>query len=1234
MSFWKPLFKRPKNTNSVTLKPLTPEYNKENHGSYVEKINAALKEPKLRNIALSGNYGVGKSSILQEVTNQHKKHIVEISLSTLAPMNDSGHDGSTPEDKNVHPPKQETTTNRIQQEIVKQLLYSIKPHKAPHSRFQRIERFNLWREIGVALLTSVFTVIGFALTGWTDKLAKIVQPMIELGMWIHCAVFVLGGLLVFGARLLVHGRIHISKFSAGAATVTLDAKSTSYFDQYLDEIVYFFEVSPKTIVVFEDIDRFDDSHIFETLRALNTLLNAAPQIKEPVRFIYAIKDSIFDPKVLNSTKTESEEEIKRPEEAEIQRANRTKFFDLIIPVVPFITHRSARDLVVQVLGEADQEEIDDELIKLAARYVPDMRLLKSIYNEFIVFREKLFQKNKDSLNLNDSELYAMMLYKSTHLSDFELIRLGKSKLDDLYRISRDLVSKNISNIEQKIRNDQSNQTKILANYIERRSEDLGKQMIEHLHRTARSLDASINEQKIRLGSSTISTNYLKTREFWESFISSESPLLECATDQRDTTTYYSSYIKLNFKYSDLPKEFADVNINDWTQMEKKDFQASIDKTKNQLNVLRSAHMKDLIELPDALIEYKDLNQSFDAITRDMFSHGLAYQLLRSGYLNDNFTLYTSLFHKDTVSAAATNFIIHNVKRNIMDEHLALTDSDIQSIIKESGKSALSDPCLYNISILNYLLKHDPAKTDVMVQSLIQFGDEELRFLQAYLNGENEHIELIKKLSLKTEEILNFLINQMELNDELRLTLVNTTLEHLESGLEYNLDSEISEYLKDNHFELSVLSSSIDKDQAENIAKLYANAVIRVPELKHLSEQIHNAFITKDLYDINVDNLKIVLGNETDLALDVALEKNKGIYTYLLLNLGEYVKAVINTSKTISSNEYFIRIVEDVLALKNTRDLDNVVMHASGDCIIEDLQQVEKDTWQCLAEFNRFTPTFDNISHYRSTVGEIDEYIEKVLIESDAITEYELATEDEKEKLAVYILHANGDFLTSEHIVQLVDSLNLTDYIHASRLPVEKGELFPLLLKGKIIEDCADTYEHLIETDWSIRESYIEASNEFKNYITPELLQGDLAAFLTSGKIGLDIKVSIVERAEEFTVDCSKNDLIELAQFAINQDKKLPIDVIEKMASNGIEDKSIILMLAHHLETIDSNQLLPILEMLKGDYPKLTLKGRERPKIPTTPTPETENLLNTLKKLGIVTKFTLEDGYFRVNKKHK
>ncbi|WP_313210264.1 YobI family P-loop NTPase [Stutzerimonas nitrititolerans] len=356
---------------SWNLVPLTPKYLPREHGGYVAAIEAALEDDQIRNIALSGNYGVGKSSILQEVARRQENRVVELSLSTLAPIEASKLDESVPIQAT-------TPTNRIQQEIVKQLLYREDPSKTPGSRFRRIERFRWLREIGTALLLGFAVAVIYLLTGWTAQIAVVFGISNDFAVWAHLIVWAVAA----GAALLVrwrfYGKLHIKQFSAGSATVTLDDNSMSYFDQYLDEIVYFFEVSDRDVVIFEDIDRFNDSHIFETLRALNTLLNASPQIEKPIRFIYAIKDSIFDRIGLETEGRKLEAEVLAtddPARAEAVRANRTKFFDLVIPVVPFITHRSARNLAVQLLGEIEHE-VAPELLDLAAQYVPDMRLLK------------------------------------------------------------------------------------------------------------------------------------------------------------------------------------------------------------------------------------------------------------------------------------------------------------------------------------------------------------------------------------------------------------------------------------------------------------------------------------------------------------------------------------------------------------------------------------------------------------------------------------------------------------------------------------------------------------------------------------------------------------------------------------------------------------------------------------------------------------------------------------------
>lgn len=56
--------------DALELNPLYPEYQAEHHSEYVDALKSAIgsdKKGKLRNIAISGTYGSGKSSILEKV---------------------------------------------------------------------------------------------------------------------------------------------------------------------------------------------------------------------------------------------------------------------------------------------------------------------------------------------------------------------------------------------------------------------------------------------------------------------------------------------------------------------------------------------------------------------------------------------------------------------------------------------------------------------------------------------------------------------------------------------------------------------------------------------------------------------------------------------------------------------------------------------------------------------------------------------------------------------------------------------------------------------------------------------------------------------------------------------------------------------------------------------------------------------------------------------------------------
>jgi len=1202
---------------SWNLVPLTPKYLAREHGVYVTAIEAALADDQIRNIALSGNYGVGKSSILREVARRQESRVVEISLSTLAPIEASKLDESVPIQAT-------TPTNRIQQEIVKQLLYREDPSKTPASRFRRIERFRWIRELGTALLLGLAVSVIFLLTGWTAQIASVLTPLADVGLWAHMIAWGGSACAALLVRWRYYGKLHIKQFSAGSATVTLEDKSVSYFDQYLDEIVYFFDVSERDVVIFEDIDRFNDSHIFETLRALNTLLNSSPQVEKPIRFIYAIKDSIFDRIGLEGEGRKLEPnvlEMDDPAQAETVRANRTKFFDLVIPVVPFITHRSARNLAVQLLGEV-KYEIAPELLDLAARYVPDMRLLKNVRNEFIVFHDRIFSGDGEQLNLSETDLFAMMLYKSTHLTDFETIRLGTSKLDILYTISRELVTENIKKIESELRGRRQRLARIDG--AVRRSAQLGERLIAHVQRTLQAVGHYNQSSTYSLVGTKRSLDDLKGAQFWTDLVS---------TDGDVALQWQNQYgQKLSFSRDDLAAALGDsLDAHSWNQADREELNEQIEARAEDIKFLRSADLGDLVKRPEFLVDYEGSKQSFEAIAKALLKSGLAYQLVRAGYINCNFTLYTSTFHGDRVSTAATNFIIHHVERDLMDEHFELLPDDVDAIVRERGKNALKEPALYNIAIFDRLLATDVDAAEIMIRSLADFGESQTRFLQAYLATGEQRLGFIKRFTAVSTRVLTYLVSQVDLDDASKLELIDFALAHLAVSKQ-RTDTAVSEYLSAYYAEFSALTSdTTDQAQAERIGALFAAASITLPRLKPLGLQVRRSFVSRNLYEVTHENLAIAIGNTVTIALDVISAANKTVYDYVLKHVSKYLKAVEFASATIDANDNFLWVIEDVLE-QDAANLGAVIERAAPDCEVADLAEVSEDAWPTLAELKRVPATFSNVNRYVETLGSVDAALATTLAAAGEITEISAANEAKKNSLAVAILAAGDELPPAALRCELVVCLSLSDCLDVDDIAAEVGELFPLLLKHGLIADDANSYEHLEQTDWPTRKAFIHESMEFSRYMTPEIVQSDLAMLLASEEISIAIKNVIVEHAAEYAEAAEPRALNELARFAIRHGYELSPDAVQMMAAGGVTAQQIVPLLEPHLTSIRRNQLFTVLTALDGDYPKLTTVGYDKPRVPNTRADRA--LLERLKRDGIVGKYDEQESPIKVNKKYK
>ncbi|MCY1516316.1 hypothetical protein D9M68_509370 [compost metagenome] len=610
---------------------------------------------------------------------------------------------------------------------------------------------------------------------------------------------------------------------------------------------------------------------------------------------------------------------------------------------------------------------------------------------------------------------------------------------------------------------------------------------------------------------------------------------------------------------------------------------------------------------------------------------MAYQIVRAGYINRNFTLYTSTFLGDRVGSAATNFIIHHVERDLMDEHFELAPEDVDAVVRERGKSALKEPALYNIAILDRLLATDVYAADIMIRSLVGLGESQTSFLQAYLTAGDECARFVERFTVVSTRVLTYLVSQADLDDASRLELVDVALAHLTLS-KLRTDSAVLAYLSAHYAEFTALTSDATTSaQAERIGALFGDAGITVPRLEPLGRQVRPSFVSRSLYEVTHENLAIAIDNTASVALDVIRAGSETVYGYVLGHLSTYLDVIDGASATIDVNEHFLAVIEDVLSLEAPR-LSDVIERAAPDCEVTDLTEVSEGAWPALAEHRRFPATFSNVSKYVVARGEVDAHLAKILTATAEITDTNTTDEKLKTALAVAILAAVDHVQSAALRTKLVESLSLEDYLVVDKIAAEVGDLFAQLLKYNIIADDAASYEHLAVTDWPTRKAFIRESRKFSSYMTPALVGEDLAALLTSGEIDSAIKNLVVEQAAKYAEVANSRGLNELARFATISGRELSPDVVQKMAQENVSAQQILLLLKPHLGVISRSQLFTILQALDGDYPKLTEVGRSRLRVPDTLADR--ELLERLQREKTVSSYDVSKGMIEVNRKRK
>lgn len=114
------------------FKKLTPNNNIAIDQVHLDMFNFAIKEKNINNVAITGNYGAGKSSFLETYKEHHndKNKFLHISLAHFDSLNSKEKDNED-EDK--------IDENILERKITNQLLHQIDPKLIPLTEFKSKE---------------------------------------------------------------------------------------------------------------------------------------------------------------------------------------------------------------------------------------------------------------------------------------------------------------------------------------------------------------------------------------------------------------------------------------------------------------------------------------------------------------------------------------------------------------------------------------------------------------------------------------------------------------------------------------------------------------------------------------------------------------------------------------------------------------------------------------------------------------------------------------------------------------------------------------------------------------------------------------------------------------------------------------------------------------------------------------------------------------------------------------
>lgn len=1198
-----------KSNSKESLHDLAPNDNLEADNKYLNLLDEVLKSAdRLHNVALTGPYGSGKSSIIASYLKKHpdvEKISLNISLATFSLKQGSGDGGTS------------SSEEEIQKGILKQIFYKVKPSKIPLSRYRKLHTPSTWKIFCVLIVLAMTFGIGsyvFNYKFWSknrflfDQTVKRVRtsgiPYFIIWIVIICIVLSLLTILIKSIAY-ISSRLSLSKINVGKMAEVDRQTSESFFDKNMDELAYFFEATNYQFLFFEDLDRWGNVEIFSHLRELNSLLNRDDAIKKPIVFVYAIGDDVF----------QNEEE-------------RTKFFDYIIPVIPIMNATNAGEILLGKVKHSKLEtKITQDFIFDVSPYIPNIRVLVNIWNEFEVYEPIIIERQ--GLSLNEEKLLALIIFKNLYPQDFAELELEQGIVKDVFNrkesylqtIKEDL-QKQISNLENKIG---STKNEVLKSYKELMTAFLLEVTDYRGIATCfyhRHYSPNIYAEDILSGKQDLRN--LKEKEITKieyiSFSGNRNYETDCNID------------KLYDKYESRV-EFATST----KESQVRELQSQLRKLKQRLSKLDLATVAELIE--DQRLD--------DCLSDEVKKNELLVFLLRRGYIDEQYASYINYFKGNSISKEDQNFILSVKNRKKLPQSYKLTK--VANVAGRLRVAEFGQKEIYNNDLIDYLLldcSDQNKKLTTFIEQLKDETEDNWSFISNYLSRRSKERKIaekrfVEKLAHAWPNMFNYIENRLDLSPEmvdyyLELIFKFAAVPDIDAMDE---SKSISKYL-------SYTENSLQrfKDiRVSRMTEILDNALsvkFSKEDLSDIPKSMINHITAKRYYKINKKILDEILGR---LNPDLQKSFNKHAYTNLLkldrddnlqMQILEYIYEKDNLSifmdEVVLANDNIyesIEAIRDLLdRLKENEDYqDRLLQHEEfvGGSLLEfTLDEPDQHIWNLVLKNSRVKATWSTVGEYWSSFKFSPELFQFIQNNIDSIIASDrlVCTQDFVDDL---FINATWDDNTFSNLATCFKGWRFSGSI--SDIPEQN---LKVLIDQDFFEFTQEYYDQVKSVSDELATTYIlkhqlEALDKLDNSEINELAANLLASpFVSSELINEIVKNNLPEQVIDQDV-------------AINlTNKNFDIDesyffAIWKYLSN---DKRISWML-DNVALLDRNGFYRCFSELTGVYHNFFEKYDSSKEVKLENNKENETLAKRLCSVGYATSFRVKnDGKLSVKLK--